>query len=121
MFRGGLPVFIENSWVPRFLSYLSPIEIGAITLGPFVFGRSTISERTRRHEAIHWEQYKETGIILFPILYSVFWLFNLVKFKFDGEKAYYEIPFEREAYRNDRDVGYIFRRKRWAWARSYKK
>jgi hypothetical protein len=120
MFGLGLPVFIEDSRVPVFLSYFSPIEIGAITLGPLVFSRGKISERTRRHEAIHWEQYKELGVVLFPVLYFTFWLWNLVKFK-DGMRAYYMIPFEREAYVNDKDVGYLFRRKRWAWARSYKK
>jgi hypothetical protein len=30
------------------------------------------------------------------------------------------IPFEREAYVNDKDVGYLFRRKKWAWARKKK-
>ena len=119
MFRGGLPVFFEYSWVPRFLSYFSPIEIGAITLGPFVFARSAISEKTRRHEAIHWEQYKETGIILFPLLYFSFWFFNLLKYR-NGAIAYREIPFEREAYGNERDVDYLSRRKRYAWSRLLK-
>ena len=117
MFRGGLPVFFEYSWVPRLLSRFSPIEIGAITLGPFVFGRSAISEKIRRHEAIHWEQYKETGVILFPILYVIFWFVNLFRFKFDGKKAYFEIPFEREAYMNQGKIDYLFKRKRYAWIR----
>lgn len=116
MLPGRLPLFFENSWVPRFLSFFSPIEIGAITLGPFVFSRGIMSTRTRIHEAIHWEQYKETGIILFPLLYLIFWLWNLLKYH-DGKRAYFEIPFEREAYKNDRDIGYLFRRKRWSWAR----
>jgi hypothetical protein len=80
-----------------------------------VFGRSKISKRTRVHEAIHWEQYKETGIILFPILYVLFWLINLFRFKFDGKKAYYEILFEKEAYSNDKKIDYLFNRKRFAW------
>lgn len=116
MSPGRLPIFFENSWVPRFLSYLSPIQIGAITLGPFVFSRGIMSTRTRNHEAIHWEQYKETGVLGFPILYLIFWLWNLIKFR-DGKKAYFKIPFEVEAYSHDKDIGYLFRRKLWAWAR----
>ena len=108
------PIFIENSKVPVFLSKLSPIEIGAITLGPFVFSRYEIGPVTRNHEAIHWQQYKETLIIGFLLLYAIFYIIGLVKYR-SGELAYYNIPFEREAYQNDQDFGYIFNRSRWAW------
>ena len=120
MFRAGLPLFFENSWVPRFLSHFSPIDIGGITLGPFIFIKGTAGERLRIHESIHWEQYKELGIILFPILYTIFWLWNLIKLR-DGRRAYFEIPFEVEAYENDGDVSYIFNRKKFAWARKREK
>ena len=117
MLPGGLPLFFEYSWVPRFLSFFSPIEIGAITLGPFVFSRTALPMKTRIHEAIHWEQYKETGIILFPVLYLTFWLVNLFRFRFDGKKAYREIPFEKEAYANQNRIDYLFKRKMYAWLR----
>ena len=119
MFKGGLPVFIEDSWVPRFLSRFSPIEIGAITLGPFIFSRGSMPLRVRNHEAIHWEQWKECGILLFPILYFSFWFWNLLKYR-DGAKAYMEIPFERESYGNERDLGYLFKRKRYAWIKRHR-
>ena len=85
-------------------------------MGPLVFVRGKAGQRLRIHESIHWEQYKELGVILFPVMYLCFWLWNLAKFR-DGKRAYFEIPFEVEAYKNDDDVSYLFRRKRFAWAR----
>ena len=114
------PKFIENSKVPVVLSKISPIEINAITLGPFIFSRGEMSIQTRNHEAIHWEQYKETLILGFLFLYAVFYIFGLLKYR-SGEMAYYNIPFEREAYDNDSDLGYIFQRKPWSWARQEEK
>ena len=115
------PVFIENSKAPVVLSKVSPIEIGAITLGPLVFSREEVSPRTRNHESIHWEQYKETLVIGFLLLYVIFYIFGLVKYR-SGDAAYYNIPFEREAYDNDSDFGYILDRRRfWAWARYLRK
>ena len=108
------PIFIENSKVPVWLSYLSPIDIGAITLGPLVLSRGLISEVTKTHETIHWQQYIDLAIIGFPILYLVYWLAGLIKYK-DGSKAYYQIPFEQEAYNNEENRYYFIARKRWAW------
>ena len=110
----ALPIFIENSKVPVWLSYLSPIEISAITLGPVVLSSGTMSENTRRHETIHWEQYKELLIVGFIFLYLLFWLRNLLR-GLDGKGAYMNIPFEKEAYENHDDRGYLFHRKRYAW------
>jgi len=110
----NLPIFFENSKIPVVLSYLSPIKIGAITLGPFVFSRWEISDITRNHEAIHWEQYKETLIIGFLFLYLFYWAWGLLKYK-DGKVAYAMIPFEQEAYQNDEKWVYILNRKKYAW------
>ena len=38
------PWFIENSKIPVWLSYVAPIDIGAITLGPIVISRHEMSE-----------------------------------------------------------------------------
>ena len=109
-----LPIFFENSNVPAILSWVSPISIGAITLGPFVFSRGEISDVTKNHEAIHWEQYKETLIIGFAFLYLFYWLLGLIRYR-DGELAYVMIPFEQEAYQHDEDLEYIQSRKRFVW------
>jgi hypothetical protein len=108
------PIFIENSKLPVWLSYVSPITIGAITVGFLVFSRDIMSERTKRHETIHFQQFLELGFIFFVILYLYYWLRNLLR-GFTGSEAYYEIPFEKEAYQNDENENYLTERKRFAW------
>ena len=108
------PWFFENSKIPVWLSYFAPISIGAITLGPFVISRDEMSETTKRHETIHWQQYIELGIIGFVILYFAYWLFGMIKYR-DGSIAYRQIPFEQEAYSNHEDTVYLLNRKRYHW------
>lgn len=113
-FRLSKPWFIENSSIPVFLSFISPIEIEAIILGPFVLSRQEISETVHNHETIHWQQYIETGIVGFPILYIFYWLWGLIKYR-DGAMAYTMIPFEQEAYEKEEHPFYLLNRKRWNW------
>ena len=110
------PWFVENSRIPSWLSKISPIEINAITLGPFVVSRGIMSEETKTHETIHWQQYIETGIIGFLILYLAYWLMGLAIYR-DGKIAYHQIPFEREAYENQDNRYYIITRRRYSWRR----
>jgi hypothetical protein len=112
----SLPIFFENSKVPIALSKISPIEIGAITLGPFIFSRGIMSDQTKNHECIHWEQYKECFIIGFLFLYATSWLINICK-GMPGAKAYRAIWFEKEAYDHDMDFKYVSNRSRYGWAR----
>ena len=116
MFKKSKPWYFENSKVPVILSYLAPIDIGAITIGPLVFSRGEMSEVTKNHEAIHWPQYIETGILGFIVLYYSYYLWNYVKYR-DGKTAYFMIPFEREAYDHDEDLEYLDSRKRFEWFR----
>lgn len=110
------PLFIENSKIPVYLSKIAPIEIGAITLGPIVISRGEMSETTKRHETIHFQQFLELGFIGFVILYFGWWVWNILEGK-DGQTAYYDIPFEREAYANHEDEQYLENRKRFSWTR----
>ena len=73
-----------------------------------------MSEATRRHETIHFQQQLELLFVGQWILYVSFWLFGLIKYK-DGTIAYRENPFEREAYNNDTQVDYLENRKRFNW------
>ena len=111
------PLFFENSRIPVWLSSIPgvPIEINAITLGPFIFSRGTMSDTTKNHEAIHCEQYKELFIIGFLILYGFSWLKN--RLTMSGSDAYMNIWFEKEAYANQDNFDYISERKLFAWAR----
>ena len=63
------PIFVENSRIPVWLSYLAPINIAAITLFFLVFSREKMSEVVKRHETIHFQQMLETGVVGFLVLY----------------------------------------------------
>ena len=81
------PWFIENSKIPVWLSYVAPIDINAITLGPVVISRDEMSEQTKRHETIHFQQYLELLFVGFVVLYVGFWLWNIIggaKFTFSS-------------------------------------
>jgi len=108
------PIFIENSRIPKILSWFSPITIGAINLVFFVFARGEVEERTKRHETIHFWQWIELGIVGFAPLYFLFWLIGLCT-KGDGKLAYRLNPFEMEAYEHEHDETYIARRPWFAW------
>lgn len=108
------PMFFEHSSIPVWLSKLAPIEINAITLFCFVFSRGVISEKTRRHEAIHFQQYLETGVIGFVALYLLEFLVRLCFYR-SGRRAYRMISFEQEAHDWDSRVDYLEIRKRYTW------
>lgn len=110
------PWFIENSKVPVWLSYLAPINIFAISFGLWVWCRGTMNKTTKRHETIHYQQQLELLFVFQWILYGLFWLIGMVKYR-NGEKAYRENPFEREAYDNERKLTYLEKRKRYAWTK----
>ena len=108
------PFFINNSKVPVWLSYVSPINIWAISFGWWVWCRGEMDEETERHETIHFQQQLEFGFVLQWMLYGLFWLFGLVCYR-SGSEAYYKNPFELEAYGNDKNENYLEERKRYAW------
>ena len=98
----------------------------AITFGPWIFTRrEELSDVTVNHEAIHWEQQKETLIAGFFILYGIMFLWELVRCTFDPlranhadgrhrplwKRAYRSIAFEQEAYAHETDMEYIQKRK----------
>ena len=108
------PIFYENSKVPVWLSKVSPIEIGAISFGLWVWSRGEVSERLKNHETIHYKQQAELLFIGQWILYVMFWLTGLIKYR-SGSIAYRENPFEREAYTHDQDLTYLNSRKHYSW------
>jgi len=116
--RGWKPIYIENSKIPIWLSYLAPISITAITLGFLVISRDEMSDITKNHEAIHCQQYLETGFIGFILIYFWDYLVQYIKLR-NGTQAYYNIRAEKEAYKNHEDFNYIQTRQRWAWLRDH--
>ena len=110
------PIFIENSKIPVWLSKIAPININAITLGPIVLSRGVLSERVKRHETIHFMQYKELYFIGFLIIYLYDYLYTaLIKKKGFTRESYLSIRFEQEAYDNDHNLEYLDNRKSCAW------
>ena len=109
-----LPLFFENSKIPKILSYISPIEINAINLGVFVFSRSSIDNVVKNHERIHYKQHIELLFVGFWILYLYYWIKGIIVYR-DKKMAYYLIPFEQEAYENESNLQYLKNRKLYNW------
>jgi hypothetical protein len=112
------PIFIENSKIPVWLSYFAPIEINAISIGIFVWCRSTMSAITKRHETIHFQQQLELLFLPFYLLYILAWFHGLWKYR-NAVTAYRESVFEREAFSNDCTEGYLETRSRYAWVKHW--
>lgn len=106
---------------------LPPSGFKALTIGPFIFIKkdSTLSGEDINHEAIHWEQYKETLIIGFFLIYGLefiikFCIPSLTKnFSKPGrsyfKRVYRSLSLEQEAYTNEENSDYINHRKHYAW------
>jgi hypothetical protein len=108
------PIVIVSPWFTKLVSIV--IEVGAITLFPFIISRYPMSERTLRHETIHIKQQAELLVVFFYLLYAAYYLIGLVKYR-DKQKAYFMIPFEQEAYEYDDQVDYLQKRKLFTWTK----
>ena len=108
------PVFFENSKLPVWLSKLAPIDVWAFSSGFWVWCRGELSERTKQHETIHYRQQLELLFVGQWVLYGLFYLIGFLRYR-DGEKAYFQIPFEQEAYENEKVENYLDNREAYAW------
>lgn len=112
---------IKNSDVPRKLSFF--INIKGITLWPYIILDDEGDSLIINHERIHIVQQRELLVVFFYILYVSFWLYYLYKFRHNSDRnriAYMSIPFEREAYINTKDYGYLLRRTPYSWIKYIK-
>lgn len=71
------------------------------------------------HEKIHTAQQREMLFVFFYVWYVLEWLTRLI-FCFSAKKAYFAISFEREAYANEYDEGYLKGRMHFSWLRYLK-
>ena len=100
---------------PRICKALSVfINVGAITLFPFIVSKEKMSDVTLNHEKIHIKQQAELLVIGFYALYVWYWCIALAK-GLRGSEAYHAIPFELEAYAEQDNEDYLTKRKRFAW------
>lgn len=90
----------------------------AITLFPFIFfnGRP-LTEREIRHETIHLWQQAVLLVAPFYVLYFLFWIVNLLRFR-NLDRAYREIPFERSAYRLENQAKLTWKAKAFDWLKA---
>ena len=92
--------------------YLTPRGFRGLTFFPFIFMADKDDKLNKvfiNHEKIHIRQQLELLILPFFIWYGIEYLFRLVQYK-DKKKAYYNISFEREAYKNEKDLNYLKKR-----------
>lgn len=78
--------------------------------------KGKIGSRTLNHESIHAAQMWELLFLGFYLAYVIEWCVRL----FMRGNAYRNISFEREAYSNENDVGYLKDRKHFAFIKYLK-
>lgn len=111
---------IENKILP-------PAGYKAITIGPYIFVRkgTVLSGQDVNHESIHWEQYKETLIIGFFLIYVIEFILKFIspsltvcekrKGRSYWNRVYRSLSMEREAYAHQDEPKYMALRKPFAW------
>jgi hypothetical protein len=100
--------------------FLPPRGFTAIMLLGMLFTRlrrDQISETTLRHERIHARQMWEMLVVGFYLWYLVEWIVRRLAHDAD---AYHHVSFEREAYGNQGDAGYLKRRRLFGWVKYLK-
>ena len=87
-----LPILIHTRRFP-------PQRFHAITLFPFVFfNGEKLKDREIRHETVHIWQQAALLVVFFYLLYIIFLIVEMARHR-DRFKAYLAIPFEKSAYR----------------------
>ncbi|MGZ5262368.1 MAG: hypothetical protein ACXWCF_01115 [Kaistella sp.] len=99
--------------------FLKNTKISAITLFPFIILRKQELRQNPvliNHERIHLRQQLELLIIFFYMWYVIEYYFHYFRLK-DPYKAYRMISFEREAFSQEQNFGYLKERKLWSFYR----
>ena len=88
--------------------------VAAINLFGVLFMRNgvVVTERMLIHERIHTAKMKELLYVGFYIWYFVEFVIKWCKY---GKDSYRNLSFEKEAYDNDDNFGYLFTRNRFSW------
>jgi hypothetical protein len=100
--------------IGKLLNFFLGKDVIAITLCPFGIYIRKGKEKsvTINHEKIHWKQQLEMLVLFFYLWYIIEWFLRL--FINNGD-AYRNISFEREAYKNDKNLEYLTNRKIYSW------
>ena len=97
-------IIIGNKYPNMFGLFM---RINGIALYPFIFIRPDSTTTIINHESIHIKQQAELLVLPFYLWYVTEWFIRLF---FKGN-AYRNISFEREAYENSNNLGYLKTRK----------
>lgn len=95
--------------------HLFPKNFIGLTIFPFVFLKDEKLRMDKvflNHEKIHLRQQLELLIIFFFLWYFIEFLLKYLKYK-DFHLAYRNIIFEREAYKNEKNLHYLKQRPLW--------
>ena len=95
--------------------YLIPKGFRGITLFPFIIVSETDLKQNPvmiNHEKIHIRQQIELLILPFFVWYGMEFLTKWFLYK-DKNAAYRNISFEKEAYKNEKDLNYLKQRSFW--------
>jgi len=103
-------IIYRNSFLP--VKGFSAFNFCGVIL--FVRKGAVITERLKNHKKIHSRQMFEMLIVVFYLRYLLEWFVKLFKYRL---QSYYNVSFEREAYRNEMDLDYLRERKIFAWVK----
>jgi hypothetical protein len=113
-----------NGWckvivLPVWLRWLIHRQYSAAAVWPFVIIRDLkfCTPVIIHHEQIHLKQQIELGILPFHIIYLTEYFYHRIKGK-SHHDAYMSISFEKEAYKFEKNPGYLQERKLWAMWRN---
>lgn len=93
------------------------LHVNGMALFPFVLYRADFllgNESFLQHEHIHLRQQRELLVLPFYVLYFIFYLANLLRYK-NHSLAYRNICFEKEAYGCESVPQYLQNRKAHSW------
>lgn len=117
-------IILKKLWLGKY---------AGITIIPYVFiylGNKTENqiEVLKNHEMIHAAQVQEEIDKKGTIFGWIFWYFKYIKYWASGllsgffskkgkssHQAYMDIPYEKEAYANEKDLKYLEKRTTFAW------
>jgi len=97
--------------------YLIPKGYRGLVLFPFVFVKYSEDKENPvfvNHERIHLRQQLELLIVPFFIWYFLEFFVRLIQYK-NSDLAYRNISFERQAYANEKNLGYLKQKSFWAF------
>ena len=103
--------------------YLPVKDYAAINLFGIIFASKEsypLKDYLCNHEAIHTAQMRDLLFLFFYLWYGIEWVIRLIQYR-NTKKAYYNISFEREAYRNQYNSEYLKQKKYFSFTKYLRK